>query len=275
MLTTTGKKLVAGLRGKLNVRGDAYNRGSLGGEGTKMNNVQKVLRLRAGFAVVVLLLVFSATIARAQVTNLAEGQSINLATVINSNLTLQIADKQFGNFFYSYSDTIGGAQGTLFASNITIVALSNMFGFGVQILEPYSLVGEGDRDFVLEYSALVTAPNYYIDDMDLAITGSGNNNGWGTVSETAYTGGFGGTQVAALQAFTPNFGSESDVTNIVPAQTELWVEKNVSLQGVQNNSVASISIINQTYSQIPEPSTVFLVGVGVLGVVALKRGRKS
>jgi len=251
------------------------NKAFINGGTGKMIGKQKILNAAGAFAIVILLLFSSATVARAQVTNLAPGQSINLATVINSNLTLQIADKQFGNFSFLYSDTIGYAQGILYSSNVTITALTNAVGFGIQITEPYSLVGIGDRDFVLDYTALVTAPNWYIDDLELAVTGSSANYGYGSVAEQAFTNGFGAGSVGEIQAFTPFPGPTSAETNIVPPQTELWVEKDVTLQGIQNNSVASISIIDQTYSQIPEPSTVFLVGVGVLGTIAVTRRRKS
>ena len=220
-----------------------------------------------------MLLFSSATIARAQVTNLAPGQTINLATVINSNLTLQIADKQFGNFAF---DWVGGAL-NLYSSNLVITALSNAVGFGVQFTQPLTLVGQGTDDFTLEYSALVTAPGYYIDDIDLAITGSASGGGVGSVGETVYSGGFGTNQVGELEAFTPNAGPEQATNNIVPPQTEIWVEKDVVVACSTNNpfAIASISIIDQTYSEIPEPSTALLVGVGVLGVVAVNRRRKS
>ena len=241
-----------------------------------MNGEQKTLNTAGASAIVALLLFSSATIARAQVTNLAPGQSINLATVINSNLTLQIADKQFGNFWFNYSDNIGYAQGILYSSNVTITALSNIIGFGISLTEPYSLLGVGTRDFVLHYTALVTAPNYYIDDIDLAVTGTDGNFGEGSLAENVFIGGFGATSVGKIQAFTStNWGPISAQANIVPPQTELWVEKDVILQGSQNYSSASISEIDQTYSEIPEPSTVFLVGVGVLGAVAVIRRRKS
>jgi hypothetical protein len=57
---------------------------------------------------------------------------------------------------------------------------------------------------------------------------------------------------------------------------ELWVEKDVTVTGGANaNGFAGISIINQTFSQVPEPSTVLLVGLGLLGMVAVNRKRKS
>jgi len=242
-----------------------------------MKDNEKRLKTQAIFILVVVLLFSSAIITRAQdpVTNLAPGQSINLATVINSNLTLQIADKQFGNFSYLYSDTINGAQGILFSSNVVITALSNAVGFGITLTEPFSFEGNGDRDFTLDYTALVTAPNYYIDDLELAVTGSSANGGYGSVAEQVFTNGFGAGSVGEIEAFTPFPGPTTAEANIVPPQTELWVEKDVTLQGISSESIASISIIQQTYSEVPEPSTAFLVAVGVLGVVAVKRRRKS
>jgi hypothetical protein len=57
---------------------------------------------------------------------------------------------------------------------------------------------------------------------------------------------------------------------------KLWVQKDIiATGGGAANGFASISIIDQTFSQVPEPSTVMLVGLGLLGLVAMRRKHKS
>jgi len=241
-----------------------------------MTGNQKAFTTMAASALVAVLLFSSPTVATAQVTNLTAGQSIGLATVIDNGLKVQIGDKQFADFFYSYLDTDGNSANDLSRSNVTLTALSNDIGFGLSFQEPLLALGPVIKDVAIKYSATVTDPNFLISDIHLSITGSAGNGGLGTVGEDVFNNGFGGTNVGHLQASIPV--SSGDVTNadIVPPVVKLWVQKDVIVSGGNNaNGFASITIIDQTFSQVPEPSTALLVGLGLLGVVALKRTRKS
>ena len=226
-------------------------------------------------AVSALVLLFSTTtLVRAQTTNLTGGQTISLATVIDNGLGVQIGDKLFRDFFFSYSDSDGIASDDLTRSNVVLTALVNNIGFGVSFQQPLLAIGPVIKDIVLKYSATVTDPSNSISDIHLDITGSAGNGGLGTVGESAFVGGFGATQVGSLQASIP--GTSSSFTNIVPSVHELWLQKDVTVTGGNAaNGFASITIIDQTFSQVPEPSTVLLVGLGLLGMVAVKRKHRS
>jgi hypothetical protein len=249
-------------------------------KGVRMNHIArylfKVFTTMAASALVVVFLLSTPTIARAQgITNLTAGGTISLATVIDNNLQVQVGDKLFGNFFFSYNDTDGIASDDLTRSNVTLSTVSNVIGFGLQFQQPLLAIGPVIKDIVFQYTATVTDPNFLISDIHLSITGSAGNGGLGTVGEQAFVGGFGATSVGQIQASIP--GLSTGATNIVPAVTELWVQKDVIVTGGSAaNGFASISVIDQTYSQsqVPEPSTVFLVGLGLLGVVAVNRKRK-
>ena len=224
-------------------------------------------------AVSALVLLFSTpTLVRATTTNLNGGDTISLATVIDNGLGVQIGDKLFRDFFFSYIDTDGIASDDLTRSNVVLTALVNNIGFGVSFQQPLLAIGPVIKDIVLKYSATVTDPNNSISDIHLDITGSAGNGGLGTVSENALVGGFGGTQVGSIQASIP--GTSSSFTNIVPTVTELWVQKDVTVTGGSNaNGFASITIIDQTFSQVPEPSTVLLVGMAatMIGLIARRK----
>ena len=214
----------------------------------------------------------AATTARAT-TNLTAGATISLATVIDNNLDVQIGDKNFTNFFFSYIDTDLNPNDDLTRSNLTLTALSNGFGFGVSFQQPLLALGTATNNIVFKYAVAVTDPNFKISDIHLSITGSAGNGGLGTVGEDAFVGGFGGTNVGHLDASIPGLSTDAD--NIVPTVTQLWVQKNVMVTGGgAANGFASITIIDQTFSQVPEPSTMMLVGLGLLGVVAVRRKRK-
>ena len=238
-----------------------------------MTGAQKILSTVAASALVVTLSFSTPTTARAQVTNLTPGQTINLATVINNGLGVQIGDKLFRDFSFSYSDN-NTNNTDLVSANVNLTALSNVVGFGVSFTQPLLAIGTDFKDIGLKYSATVTDPNFLISDIHLSITGAAGNGGSGSVSEDVFVGGFSGTNVGHIQAAIP--GSSTDQANIVPPVVELWVQKDVKVNGGgAANGNASITIIDQTFSQVPEPSTVLLVGLGLLGVAALNRKRKS
>jgi hypothetical protein len=246
--------------------------------GVRMNHITRCLfktfTMMAVSALAVVFLVSIPVSARGQtITNLTAGGTISLATVIDNNLQVQVGDKLFGNFFFSYNDTDGIASDDLTRSNVTLTTISNVIGFGLQFQQPLLAIGPVIKDIVFQYTATVTDPNNLISDIHLSITGSAGNGGLGTVGEQAFVGGFGATSVGQIQASIPGLSTGS--TNIVPPVTELWVQKDVIVTGGSAaNGFASISVIDQTYSQVPEPTTVLLVGLGLLGLVAVNRKRK-
>jgi PEP-CTERM motif len=238
-----------------------------------MTGIQKMFTTMAVSAVVVVLLFSTPTVARAQTTtNMTAGGQISLATVINNNLDVQVGDKLFGNFSFSYNDTSGGTQVPVTESNVTLSTISNVIGFGLQFSQPLLAIGPIVKDIVFQYSAQVVQPSSsLISDIHLTITGSDGNGGLGTVGETASVGGFGATTVGTLQASLPVASNDVAAANITPV-TKVWITKDVIVTGGSNPSgFASISVIDQSFSQIPEPGTVLLVGLGLLGVVAVKR----
>jgi PEP-CTERM motif len=242
-----------------------------------MTGIQKLFTTMAVSALVVVLLFSTPTIARAQtITNMTAGGTISLATVIDNSLQVQVGDKLFGNFFFSYLDTDGISSDDLTRSNVTLSTIANVIGFGLQFQQPLLAVGPVIKDIVIEYTAAVTNPTNFISDIHLSITGSAGNGGLGTVGENVFNNGFGGTSVGLLQASIPVSSNDVASANIVPPVAKLWVEKDVIVTGNSAaNGFASITLINQTFSQVPEPSTVLLVGLGLLGLVAVKRKRKS
>jgi hypothetical protein len=236
-----------------------------------MRSNQKLFKTMSASAVAVVLLFSAPTIVRAFTTNLNAGDTINLATLINSNWSAQVGDKEFGAFYFAFTD-YGDPTKDLVSSNVNIRALENNIGFGLEFLEPLIAYNNRTCDVSFAYTAAVAAGyDYLISDIHLGITGARGGSGTGTVHEVVCNDYFGGTQVGQVNAYLPS--ALQDAADIVPAVNELWVSKDVIVSGNGGGptSYATISIIDQTYSQIPEPSTVLLVGLGLLGAVALKR----
>jgi hypothetical protein len=212
------------------------------------------------------------------VTNLNPGESINLATVLaNTGVSVQIGDKLFGDFFFSYVDTDGTALNDLIASNVVLTALSNQVGFGLSFQTPLITVSNVVKDLVLKYSAQVLAEGFAISDVHLAFTSSVGGLGTATIGESVFTNGFGGDAVGALSVFNPgNPAKFSDVLLLAQPQQELWLQKDILVSGNGDSisDMASVTIIDQTFSQVPEPASVTLAAVGLLGLICLHRRRR-
>lgn len=238
-----------------------------------MRSDQKLFSTVTVSAVAVVLLFSGPTIATAVTTNLNAGQSINLATLINNGLSVEIGDKVFGDFAFTYND-FGAPDTDLVSSNINVKALTNNVGFGLEFQEPLIALNTKTKDVTFQYTAMVDT-NYsnLISDIHLAITGSAGGIGTGTVNEVVFNDGFGGTQVGQVGAYVASPTSVLESSNNVAPVVKLWVQKNVEVSGHSGGpgSFATITVLDQTFSQIPEPSTVLLVGLGLLGAVALKR----
>jgi hypothetical protein len=240
----------------------------------------KVLAMKgtpSAAACVVLTLLFGLTSpAQADVTtNLNPGESVNLATVLSeTGRAVQIGDKLFDDFFFSYIDTDGDPSDDLVASNVVLTALSNDIGFGLSFQTPLLAVSNVVKDVVLKYSVEVLDPNKLISDAHLSFTATTLGLGTADIGENIYTNGFGADDIGHMEVHLPPPGLNS--TNIVFAtpQTKIFVEKDVTVAGNgadATNNRASVTIINQTFSQIPEPPAVALVGLGLSGFLLLRR----
>jgi hypothetical protein len=77
--------------------------------------------------------------------------------------------------------------------------------------------------------------------------------------------------VGTLQVYNPPPVFDA-LVDINPPQSQLLIQKDIFVRSV--NEPASIASIDQTFSQIPEPGTIALVSVSLLGLSALARRRR-
>ena len=238
-----------------------------------MRGNQKLFTAMAVSAVVVVCLFSAPTIATSVTTNLTAGQSINLATVIDNNMSVWIGDKVLGGFSW---DNLNAPD--VAASNVDLKAILNLNDIGFRLtLQPTLTAGDMDfKDVVFEYTAAVTNSSNLISDIHLGITGATSGDAIGSVSENASTGGFGVGLVGSVAVALPGPPTNS-VSILDYPVAKIWVTKDIIVSGAfdLSDDFASISTIEQTFSQIPEPGTALLVGLGLLGVVAVTRKRKS
>jgi hypothetical protein len=202
--------------------------------------------------------------------------SDNLQHLSNTNGSLTIGDKTFNNFSFQ-------EQGlTSFdPSQIQVTASVNGGTYYLTWNGNISLTtsngsGPASADLVLKYTVTATAGK--IDALDAAFTGSTQPNGGAfiAIDETARDAN--GNVVGSTHLDTQNPpSSESAIFPINPPQSVLTVTKDISF-GVSNGGFATVSEVQQSFHQIPEPGStaMFLAGLAVTGgMVVLRRSRRQ
>ena len=236
-----------------------------------------ILKCARGVAVVLVLLAVAARASfAATVTNLNAGDSINLSTIVSQGLQVQIGDKLFGDFQFSYSDNNGNTNDDIRAQQINLTALTNDIGFGIRITNAWRASGSTAEDTIFAYSVTVLAPGYSISDAHMTYNGVSTGNSFSAVTEQFFTGGFGAGLVGTMEVHNDSGTDVKQQDSIVfsPTFTKLYIEKDIHLEGagLDQPGNATISIIDQTFSQIPEPST-FALTLGALAGLACCRRR--
>jgi hypothetical protein len=128
-------------------------------------------------------------------------------------------------------------------------------------------------DIHLSYQVNVTNSANLIAGANLSFNGVVvGGAGLAEVTESVYTNTdyfYGQMDVATTQS------TEELSTNMVinPPQAQLNLDKDVVTYAI-NLSYASISTINQSFVQVPEPSTITLAIAGLTGLLILRRRRR-
>jgi hypothetical protein len=213
---------------------------------------------------VVVSLLLATLPARAVTTNLNPNQFINLESLVANDTSVQVGDKLFSDFQFIPSFNLP-------ANKINVTALSNPFGYGISFSGPFIANCNNTEDVVLKYSVAVTDPHQLISDVHLGFNGTVDGAGVAKVTEQVMTNGFGTDTIAQLNVY--NQGAPNPVFNdlaflLVPRE-KLFIQKDIIFGGA-----GSMSIIDQTFSEVPEPSTLLLVGAGCAALVVLRRRKR-
>jgi hypothetical protein len=193
-----------------------------------------------------------------------------LANLAASGGTLSIGDKTFSDFSYSPTG--------LTAFDPTAITVTASESGGVDYLTwsgTMSLTASTTTvaDLVLQY--VVTSTGEPIDMIDQSYTGT-YENGLLAVDETVATGAFGGTVVAYsdLSTSTPS-ETEGPTLNVNPAQSVLYVTKDINLLvNSANGGFVTITQVEQSFHQVPEPGTLLFGSLGGGLLLFLKARRQ-
>ena len=211
-----------------------------------------------------------------QIVTLNPGDSINLSQLVGANgLAVQVGDKLFNDFSFQFSDTDPDLGNDLQPTAIAVTALSNPIGYGISFSGPLTAVGAIEKDLVIRFSVAVTDPQKLISDVHLSYNGAAQGSGFSSVTEEVFTDGFGGQKIAQLEVLNPGDPNPvfQDVAVLLLPREKLYLQKDIIFGGggIGDQNRAWLSIIDESFSQVPEPSTLALSVAGLAALLYVKR----
>jgi hypothetical protein len=189
----------------------------------------------------------------------ASSHATLLVDLLRPGATLQVGDKIFANFTW---------EGPISASAITITGIgdgSALDLYGIEIGGPLGQYGAGSTDLRLGYSVTVApGAGYLISDIHQFASLAGSPGSLVDISESVLDAA-GGNQVAAshvgeginYSSFDPNDppAELNDVLYLANPLQQVWIKKDILFVAYGPNDYAAATIIDQRFSQVPEPTT--------------------
>jgi PEP-CTERM motif len=203
-----------------------------------------------------------------------------LNNYLGSGFSCGIDDKTFSNFIYSGTSNPPGFG--LPAGSVAVSPITGPGNPGLQFSAGWfasTSSGILQEDSGIQYGVSVNPGGSPITDVSLSIGGvAWTGTGDVTVDETVCLGAMlpacSGGQVKTLSVFDSSSGSKLFESITFPGVSEVDVQKDIAIEAGTNGN-ATLSFVTNQFSEgtVPEPSSIMLLGCGILGLGGVLRRR--
>ncbi len=198
------------------------------------------------------------------------GSGVGLDTLLGGG-SVQVGDKLFESFTYNFTGDMPDAAGV----NV-IPIIDSMGNYGIRFQGAFVDLAStvGGSDALVSFQVTATAPGFVISEAHLA----GNPTLLGTSGSISVTETFDFDPNLRIIIFDDESGgTQSTDSAIVPNLETIAVTKDILAiaVGQAGQSTVTMSFIDQTFAQIPEPGTLLLLLGSGLPVLAIFRRRST
>ena len=192
----------------------------------------------------------------------AQAQTWVLGDLTNTSAGVVIGDKIFTNFTYT---AVGDMPANAYSVNVSAI-FNDPSDIGLRFQGAfYDAPGGGSSDALITFKVMSTVDEIW--KATLAGNPSVSGDGYGEVVDTWIGSPYGGNI-----KITPAINTATRIFSpAVPAGYLLPVQKDILLDA--GTGTASLSFVDQTFQQTPEPSSLTLLGLGGLLAYVSRRRR--